>query len=394
MSESEPTLGNTTEFASHEGILAKYGATAMRFYLQSIARELLPNHRIQVCWRYPLPARETIDIIFSEERKRARAVGTMKCGSAWVCAPCQLFITERRREELGQALTNCRDRYTPFMVTYTASHSKAMGLHTLLSQMQEAYRATRSGRRWQEIKSEFALQGSVRVLEVTYGESGWHPHYHELMLVDNQHIVEYFEGATLEYSEGLEAVLSDIWISELKLKHLSGKKGVALRVSDTNSAAKEYILKYGKLPLDSDFREKANEVSRGMTKAARNGNIGPLEILFNAESNRRYARLFIEYAEATKGKSQLQWSRGLKSDLEIETIRDQMACEGAETDTDRLLAQIPTEMWRFLAEKYHLAQVMTVANTGENAALTKLLKALKKKYNDQLPGLWLPEIGH
>jgi hypothetical protein len=394
MSEANRHLGNTTEFASGDEFRAKYGNIALRFYLQSIAREILPNHRIQVCWRYPLPARSTIDIIYSDERDRARAVGTMKCGSAWVCPPCQLYITERRREELGRALLNCRDRYTPFMVTYTTSHSKNMGLHTLLAQMHEAYRATRSGRRWQEIKNEFALEGSVRALEITYGENGWHPHYHELMLVDNQHIVEYYEGQTLEYSEALEAVLSAVWISELKLKHLSGKEGIALVVSDTNNEASNYILKYGKLPVDSDFKEKADEVSRGMSKTARRGNFTPLDLLFHADSNRRFSRLFIEYAEATKGKSQLQWSRGLKSDLKIETIRDEIACEGADTDTDRILAKIPTELWRFIAEKYHLAQVMTVANTGEDKALADLLMSIEKMYNDQLPGLWLREIGH
>lgn len=394
MSEASRYLGNTTEFASHADFLAKYGTTAMRFYLQSIARKILPNHRIQVCWRYPLPERQSIDIIYSENRRRARAVGTMKCGSAWVCPPCQLYISERRREELGHALKECRDRYTPFMVTYTTSHSKTMGLHTLLAQMQEAYRSTRSGRRWQEIKTEFSLAGSVRALEITYGDNGWHPHYHELALVDNEHIVDYYEGQTGEYAQGLEAVLSAVWIGELKLKHLSGKEGIALRVSDTNSAAAEYILKYGKLPLDSDFKGKANEVSRGMTKTARAGNVGPLEILFHADDNRRMRRLFVEYAAATKGKSQLQWSRGLKSDLNIETIRDSIACEGEETDTDRLLAQIPTELWRYLAEKHHLAQVMTVANTGENKPLADLIRKIKKTYNEQLPDLWLPEIGH
>jgi hypothetical protein len=214
------------------------------------------------------------------------------------------------------------------------------------------------------------------------------------MLVDNEHIVDYYEGQTGEYAQGLEAVLSGVWISELRLKHLSGKEGLALRVSDTNNAASEYILKYGKMPLDSDFKGKTDEITRGMAKTAKNGNFGPLDLLFHSDGNRRFARLFVEYAHATKGKSQLQWSRGLKGDLDIETIRDEMACEGAETETDRLLAMVPAALWKYAANQGHLGQIMTIAHTGEEAKLADLLTKINARYEDQLPGLLLPEIGH
>lgn len=402
MSAANPTLGNTTKLGSAAEFAEKYSTTALRFFLLAVAKHLLPDERLKICWRYPLPERKTVDVIYSEERQRARAAGTMKCGCAWICPVCSQYIAERRRVELGQALLESRDKYIAVMITYTAQHHANMHLKPVMDKMQRAFRYVKTGRAWQEIKDEFALVGSVRAIEVTYGASGWHPHFHELMFVDIDHIRDFYvldtpEGVLSgipEYAEGLETVMASRWIGGLQRENMTASEEIGLRVSTTTKDAAEYIAKYGKLPLETDFAGSANEVSCGMTKTARNGNLSVWELLYQANTDLKSAVLFQEYAAATKGRSQLQWSRGLKSLLNIDVIRDELACEGIETETDRLLASIDVEFWRLLADKNHLGQVMTYAHTGDKEKLQDLLLRLEQKYAPQTWVIPQFDLGH
>lgn len=394
MSDKPASLGNTTKLGSPDEFASRYSYTALRFFLQSIARALLPNERINVCWRHKLPNVETVDIIYSQERERARAQGTMKCGSCWVCPLCSIYIAEQRRDELGRALLSMRDRYFAVMVTYTAQHDASMRLRPLLDKMQRAFRYVKTGKVWQEIKAEFHLVGSVRAIEATYGDAGWHPHYHEMMVCGIKGLTEDYEGAISEYSEALEAVISQRWLKGLEKQGLTANVEIALRVSTTTDDVKDYISKYGQMPLETDFEAPADEVTRGTTKTARRGNFGVWEILFQAPDNPKMKRLFLEYFEATKGRSQLQWSRGLKSLLGIDVIRDEISAEGIATETDRLLASIDYPVWRLIARYNFIGQVMTVAHTGDEQKLARLIARIREKYESDTGGLVLPEIGH
>lgn len=394
MSDSEQSLGTSTKLGSAGEFAAQYGYTALRFYLLSIGRAILRDSRLNICWRYPLPERKTVDVIYSDERQRARASGTMKCGMAWVCPVCSAYIAERRRVELGRALLNSREKYATVMITYTAKHDKSMRLNDTLVAMQKAYKHAKSGRAWVEIRQEFGMVGSVRAIEITYGESGWHPHYHELLFFDVGLIQRDYDGSIAEYALGLEAIMVERWIAGLNKNGMTASEEIGLKISSTDDDVVDYIAKYGKMPLEHDFKGATDEITRGTAKTARNGNFGVWEILFRANGNRRFANLFKEYVAATKGRSQLQWSRGLLALLNIEEIRDEIACEGVETDTDRVLASIDVEFWRLLADKNHIAQVMTVANTGDEGELKALLKRIQDLYKEQ--GWEIPQfdLGH
>lgn len=367
-------LNNPVEFAK------LYGYTALRFFLLAKARVLLGNNnRLQACWRYPLPDVEHVEIIYSEERKRARARGTMKCGQPWVCPVCTLYISERRRQELGVAVSQVRDRYMAVMVTYTARHDKSMRLADLLKKMQSAYSATRRGRWWGDLKSEFGLVGSIRATEVTYGHHGWHPHYHELLLIDIPTFNAFYGGAVTEMSAMLEAIFSAKWLAELQKQGLTADKEVGLKVTHSHGDVEEYISKYGKMPSESDFGGQADEVSRGSAKSARGGNFTPWELLFYAKDNSTFAALFVEYAHATKGRHQLQWSRDLKALLNIDEIADKIAAEGVETETDIILAKVDLSTWRYAANHGgYMAQIMTVAHEGDAERLRKLIAKIEK----------------
>lgn len=383
MSASEPLLGNTTKFASaREEFKSQYGHTALRFFLQSAVRELLPEERIRICYRFPVNAAQDVHLIYSDERARARAANTMKCGSVWLCPVCASYITEQRRIELKLALERARDNYFAVLITWTVAHGANMPLADTMQEMQQKFRKLKSGRRWQDIKREWFLAGSVRATEITWGSAnGWHPHYHELVFADVEALAEVLDGRITEYARSLQTQLSGQWQAVLAGSRWepSLDRGVTIRCTDSDVA--EYVAKWGKMPLAASDGNITYEITHGQLKTPYGGNLSVYDLFFEAGQGNEQAKALVrEYAEATKGRSQLQWSRGLKRLLAIDDIRDELAAEGVETDTDRLLASISAEFWRVIVRYGYLAQTMSIANQGDQVALLDLLGRLEKHY--------------
>lgn len=396
MSAANASLGNTTELGSQDEFTAKYGYTALRFYLLELARELIPESRIKVCWRYPLPARTCIEIIYSDELGRARASGTMKCGLGWVCPACMMYIQEQRRSELTKALGRADKDYFSVLATYTFRHNAGMRLAPMLKQMQKSFRLVKTGRDWQTLKSEYMLIGSVKAVEITHGVNGWHPHIHELLLV-NRELLEIAHDLTpSDYAQSLQNQMGRRWIESLKTVGLSAIDGVAFDVRSSQADIAEYVAKWGRVPRDADLNVNPDEVAYSVSKNARNGNFSVLDILYQSAVEDKYKGLFREYHAATTGRSQLQWSRGLKALLDIEIIRDEIAAEGIETPTDRILAEVGIELWKYISRTGKMAQVMTYANAGDANRLKWILSVIDEVFLhdiEPLPGNeW--QLGH
>jgi hypothetical protein len=144
----------------------------------------------------------------------------------------------------------------------------------------------------------------------------------------------------------------------------------------------DYISKFGHMPKNVSLQVKPDEVAYSIGKTARGGNFGILDILFAAAEDEKYRALFREYHIATKGRSQLKWSKGLKTMLDIEIIRDEIAAQGIETETDRLMAQIDLDTWRYIAHNGYTGQLMTYANAGEDNKVIWLLDKIRDKMGE------------
>lgn len=370
MSES---LGTTTEFASG----GDTGSTSVyRFYLQSLARELLPNNRVQICYRHKLPGRDDVEVLYSPSRKRGHIRGTMKCKLAWTCAVCASYITEQRRVELRAALDNARELYIPVMVTYTGRHHAGEKLHDVLSQMNAAFRAMRSGRWWAQVKSEFSIVGGVRATEITYSQvAGWHPHFHEILLLEAAPITKHGAGELTHVTNALQSHLEPEWIAKLAKQGRGAAAGVALDVRGSDRDVVEYVAKWGHLPLNDGRWGPAEEVTKVAVKTGRrDGSKTPFELLWDyGTGDKRAGRLFVEYAEATKGKSMLQWSRGTKQLLSIDTLSDEQAAEGA-TEDERLLAIITAQQWRGIIKNNWQSAILHAAHQQDVARIAEICR--------------------
>lgn len=371
------SLGNTTEFASTRETTPQQ-RTAQRFFLQSMARELLPEHRIKICYRHRLPDATNVQVFHSPSKKRGRIAGTMKCKSAWVCAVCASYISERRREELQTALNNARDKYAPFLITYTIQHNREHSLQSSLDALQEAFRRFRSGRWWQTMKDEFSIVGSVRATEITWTpNAGWHPHYHEIVLVE----LDAVKGPNGEYnwfSEAMENHFSQQWVNMLQKEGRTAAVGVGLTVRGSTKDVANYVAKYDRLPIERERWGQAAELTKANTKTGRGESFSPFDLLTEWAMGKKWmGRLFAEYADTTHGRSMLQWSRGTKNLLDIETVSDAIAAEG-ESDDDQLLADIPFEDWKRIVRHNAQAAVLRAAHLNNAGMIADILQSLRK----------------
>lgn len=343
LQSKNPILGNITEFASRHGI------TALKFYLLSVARKLDTDPRLRICHRYKLPKAETVDLVeytHLETGQRTPGIrGTMKCSRFWQCPLCAGRIGVHRRDELRMAINN-HPEYVRVMVTYTARHGVGDSLQTTLDGLLRAYRKMRSGRWWQSVKEEFYLVGGVRATEITYGDSGWHPHFHELLFIDAHAIGEGWISVE-ELTEALQTLMVKKWRDALQASGLDASIERGINVSSRTADVAAYINKFAKMPQESGAWGDSGEIALSPAKTARSGSQTPFEILFEAAHSPEHARLWAEYVRATKGKAALIWSRGTKAMLGIDEIRDQDIAD----DTDILPVMV---IHRFTADQWDI----------------------------------------
>lgn len=353
---------------------------ARRFYLLSLARELLPKERVAICFKYRAPHRATVDIYHDKIKQRAAIKGVMRCSSVWNCPVCAASISMRRRDELKQVLE--LPGYYAYMVTYTVSHGIRMPLKATLEAINKSYRFVHAGRPYQRIKRDYAIVGSIRALEVTYGDNGWHPHVHELVITT--------KFPTLPDMVNVKNELLVRWIAKVNSYGYSASKRRAVSITSENASTDEYVSKFG---LEDDEYEwtAADELARASSKNAK-GKKGrtPFRLLEDyGNGDAKSGWLFQEYAKAMFRKQQLVWSTGLRKELGLdEIVKDADAVEH-ESDGMELLIMLSPDDWRAVARHNKQADVMMLARRGDASAIRALCNILKngdrsKQKNDNI----------
>jgi hypothetical protein len=380
-----------TEFSSHE---EKTSDRWIRYYLQSAARELLPDHRVRICMRHRLPFRDTVDVCFNPDRKRAHYSGVMRCDDGWVCPICAGIKSEKRRVGLQKALNDSRYTYLRFMITYTLRHNLDQTLEHNINTLTDAYTRFKSGRAWQDIKKRFAWVGSIRGTEITWGPLyGWHPHYHELAFLEISQLknidAEYFIENTpdLEFIEGvLDETLQERWLAALGSAGGNGVKKIALDVTATNEYIAEYVSKMGHMPELGKGWNQSHEITRGGDKIAKGQNRTAFALLVAyTEGDKQAGRLFQEYAETMKGRSTFQWSRGIKNLLNIEGELGDLISPYEDTEGDMILARLSIDVWHAVIRHKKQAKLLDIADSGNLQSVLDFLQTI--------PGIDLEQCG-
>ena len=287
------------------------------YLLQDQSRILLPKERVSKCRRFRIDKTKPRTVMYNENRKKAHYGNVQICGSIWTCPVCAKQITEKRRQELKTGLEKWKvvHHRSVYLLTLTFSHTKDQPLKVLLEGLRKAMKRFYETTKVQAIFKKLAVEYKIKGLEVTYGQNGWHPHHHVLLLV-NHH--------DLRFKDYIKE-LTELWIKACVKSGLNApsmQHGLDLR---NGYYAEQYVSKWG----------IEDEVTKGHTKKGRNGGYTPFDLLnMSIQDEEIYgkkpSKLWQEFAIAMKGARQLEWGRGLKKYLEIEEKTDEELAE--ETD--------------------------------------------------------------
>lgn len=294
------------------------------FILQDQSAKLLPKERVNNCLKKRIDASKQHSVKFNEVRKKAHWANVQRCGSIWNCPVCAKQITEKRREELKKGTDVWKKQGGEiFLLTLTNSHSASHRLTDLIQGQKKALRLFFGGRKATELFAALGRKYQIRSFEVTYGKSGWHPHFHILLFLDG----------SFDHSFNIRDELAKHWINCCKKSGLpapSMEHGLDLR---DGKYAEKYVSKWG----------IEHELTKGHIKKGRAGGFTPFDLLkfsLNEDSiifyDKSPSKLFQEFAISFKGARQLVWSRGLKAFLGIEEKSDEELAEETELNAIEL----------------------------------------------------------
>lgn len=291
--------------------------------------------------------------------------GLNTCGSVWACPVCAAKIQARRGTEIALAVAWAQaNGKKAVMITCTHPHHAGERLDDLRARHMDALRRMKSGRAWQDAKTALGIVGTIRGAEVTYGANGWHWHTHELWLVPaDVDVTAWRDWLAARWLDCCAAVGFKIANKNDMLLHgLDVMAGDAVRGCD----ATRYIAKMGY------GWGIEHEMQGGATKSARAaGGASPFDLLMSPDTE----HLYIEYIQATKGRRQLYWSKGLKNLIGINDKTDEeLAAE--QEDTAAVVAEISPDGWRAVVRGGLRGDVLDVAQAGGFDALASWWQAV------------------
>lgn len=342
-------------------------ARANRWALKSVVNRLLPGSRTSKCMvlRAPIPGYGLADIDLCKGHTHAKAFyqGLMACGGVWTCPVCAAKVSERRRQELKDAIQAADAlKMNVHFVTLTVPHGVSDDIKVMNDLLSQALKRLSNGKysvknQLRAIAPESEIHGYIRAFEVTHGQNGFHPHFHILVFTDR--------GVT---ANAVGYVYRNAWIRACKLSCLpapSLEHGVT--VQDGLFAA-QYASKWG---LEDEMTKANAKQSKGKGLSP----WGLLRAVLDGDDPmyppQRASALFQVYAAAFAGRRQLYWSNGLRQLLALAPERsDEELVNAPEDERASVLATLSPEQWRSIRRRRQEAHLLTVAESAPSLLTT------------------------
>lgn len=351
---------------------AALSAKSRRYSLLRTAQGLLYDPakdaagQVRACWchRTIMTRGDSVGVFRTDCGTSARFSGVSTCGSVWHCPICAAKITEARRKELDLAVTAwVKHGGLVELLTLTFPHEADMPLAELMAKFAKALQSFKNSKTYKAVMGGADRAGSIRSLETTWGENGWHPHTHDLVFLGGEISdadVDRLSCAWVKavIKAGL-ATLADQSNMLAKVDPGKGRGCVALTLQDGKYAA-EYIAKFGH---DSQWGAAA-EMTKPHSKLGKVGEFGgadhytPFQLLAWAEGgDERAAALFREFAAAFLGKRMLSWSpklRLLLTGCEHELSDEDIAAHDDPAPDERKVGELTQDQYAVLLSRNRL----------------------------------------
>jgi len=287
------------------------------------------------------------DVEISKRDGRAHYHGLMRCGLAWECPVCQVALRTARAAEVLTAVrwhTLTCGVECAALLTLTVRHGFGSDLGALRSGVAKAWRRVQAGKAWRDWKAyDVGFVGSIRALEVTHGENGWHPHLHIVLLTsrplsdaDRGWLSRRWQRAVLR-SLGPDHVPDDLHGCDLRPCHAADYlQKLGLEVSPPEKAARGEL---HRTPLQL------------LTALAYDGDLDAL-------------KLYQTYVKGMKRARMLTWSVKLKRDAGVLDRTDEEIVEGADEPEEHVVT-IKGEAWDELRDVPGIkSTILALAESG------------------------------
>lgn len=343
----------------------------LRYHLRDTLHEVSGLPRVGRCGRRVVATKGGVEVRLAA--LVAHFANLQLCGSVWACPVCGPRIRETRAREIeGGLVVHAERGGGAGFLTCTVRHHDGQQLGRLFEVITSGYRSILGSTGWRQDVSEFGIVGTVRAAEITHGPNGWHPHLHSLVLTE----VPLPDSAWTYLADRFYAR----WRSAVMARGLAEPTrahGVHLSAVRSTEDVARYTSKF----VDAFEKERSvgRELARHDLKQARRpGHRTPFTLLgdFDATGEAGDLALWREYEVATKGKSSVHWSRGLKGALEVAEQSDDEIV--AEEIGGEVLEVLSRPEWSYVLSRRLRAFLLEVAEGGR-ASLDDVMRVIRRE---------------
>lgn len=260
--------------------------------------------------------------------------GVQHCGSPHVCPVCAPVVRERRAGEITEGMTKLLAAGgSALFVTATGPHHSGDPLEPLLDVMARCVHSWTTGRPWQGFRDRLGYVGSIRAIETTYGENGWHPHCHALLCFSTVLRQQDWLDIWMHCSAAHQRALTKARFGRMN------SHGVDVRPVAGAGALGDYLTK-----VEGGW-SVGHELARGDQKGR--GGATPFELLRRCvDGEAQDVARWREYEAATFGKRFLVWGPGLRQRLLSGPELSDVEAAAGEGEGDVVVAfQIEADEW-------------------------------------------------
>lgn len=271
-----------------------------------------------------------IFLLATDDHTDATFFGHMRCKNSWACPVCSARNMQKHAIRIAAAIDALKaQNQIPIMITFTVLHNRFMSCKETTDILYTAWKLfihrgnKKSGRNdaYSNFREDCGSVHQVRVAEVTYGEHGWHPHFHCIFWIDSDKLAtaskyekqlrerwdDCVNQATLKMWRLYRPELADKTACRklLRLRRHANSESKGLFISRDKTGA--VIVQQSSTYITGWSAEK--ELTGMNYKTARAGHYTPLQLLelayrLPAGSQRdSYLALYVEFIQAVTGSS-------------------------------------------------------------------------------------------
>jgi hypothetical protein len=275
----------------------------------------------------------------------------------------------RRRLELQVMVANHQAQGGAVLFgTLTLRHHKGQPLETLWDAVSQSWSWVTQGSPWVRLRERYGILGFVRVVEVTYGANGWHPHLHYLLFVPGD--------TTPDDVEALHGVAFARWSKAVTDRGLSAPLYVGQDLHLIAGPADVHLSEYLSKSTDLGYELTNSQGKVGLSAAATRPHWELLtDVLEDGDADA--ADLWAEWERVSKGRRQMTFSHGLRDSFGLaKDVTDEQIASEAEGDEDLVL--IDAAGWSSLiARSALIPKVLDAAESGGVEGLCSFLNEHK-----------------